>query len=535
MRKHASLQGSERIPLPGAHVIGQTNARIKLEVTLKVRRKRKLPELGTRPAAIMTRKALAAKYGASKKDIAKVSKAFGKYGLKKICANSATRTVRLRGTVAQLEAAFHTKLFDYAHKDGDYRGRVGALHTPPEVKNIVQGVFGLDDRRVAQRRRQPARAKARLTKTAFLNVWYTPGQLAAHYNFPAGDGQGQTVGLLEFGGGYFSGDLKKFCKLVGSGVPKVRAISVDGTSTLRRDGNQGEVMLDVEVIAGVCPKATIAVYFAQWTERGWITALDAAVHDKKHDPSVVSVSWGNAEDTDIWTEQAVVQINETLKEAAYLGITVCVAAGDDGSSDAVNDGLAHVDFPGSSPYVLSVGGTTIPMRGNPKVSDIVWKKGDGLRAHNGGSTGGGVSALFPRPKWQCNVRIKSVNPGSIVGRCIPDVAANADWATSPYLLVVNGKPQPNGGTSAACPLWAALIARINGKRAITKRIGYLTPALYQRAKRAKSTVGALGCIDVLSGDNTTNKIGGYSAGPGYDAASGWGTPNGERLLSALPF
>ena len=532
MRKPVKVDGSERRPLPGARVIGRTNPRAIVDVSIKVRRKQKLPELKTRPRVAMTRRALAAKYGASGKDIAKVIRVLGSYGLKKVSANAATRTVQLRGKVADLEAAFHTRLFDYAHEGGPYRGRVGAVHVPAAIQRVVEAVFGLDDRRVVRRRRR-ARSAGRLSNKALLAAWYTPDRLARRYNFPDGDGKGQTLAVLEFGGGYFPADLKQFCRRVGVAVPKVIPISVDGTSTSKHDDDAAEVMLDVEVIAGICPKARILVYFAQWTEQGWLGALDAVLQDEKHQPAVVSISWGNAEDTDIWTDQAITQINESLKEAAYLGITVCVAAGDDGSSDAVMDGLAHVDFPGSRPYALSVGGTTIPE--DTSSPDIVWKEGDGLRAHKGGSTGGGVSTVLPRPSWQKRVKVKSVNPGARFGRCVPDVAANADWTASPYLLVVNGKPQPNGGTSAASPLWAALIARLNGKRAASNRVGYLTPVLYQGARRRGSkTVGAVGCTDVTSGNNTTDKIGGYSAGPGYDAASGWGTPNGKKLLSALP-
>lgn len=359
--------------------------------------------------------------------------------------------------------------------------------------------------------------------------WYTPAELAKHYNFPSGDGAGQTVGLLEFGGGYFPDDLKMFCKLANINVPTVRPVSVDGTPTNSKDGAEGEVMLDVEVVAGVCPKSTIVVYFAHWDDQGWLGALDTAVHDSENDPGVLSISWGSAEDTNIWTHQTMEQVNETLKDAAMLGVTICVASGDDGSSDAIDDGHAHVDFPGSSPYVLSVGGTTIPSKTS---GDIVWKEGDGLRNDNGGSTGGGVSAVFSRPDWQKDITIPSVNPGGIVGRCIPDVAANADWNASPYLLVVDGRAQPNGGTSAASPLWAALIALINAKRGAGNRIGYVTPLLYQTNGNG-TTIGAAGCTDIQSGDNNTDQLGGYTAGPGYDAVSGWGTPNGAKLLAAL--
>jgi kumamolisin len=260
--------------------------------------------------------------------------------------------------------------------------------------------------------------------------------------------------------------------------------------------------------------------------------LDAAVHDQNNDPGVLSVSWGNAEDTDIWTAQAMAQVNETLQDAAQIGVTVCIAAGDDGSSDAVTDGPAHVDFPASSPYVLAVGGTTIPSKGAPP-PDIAWKEGDGLRADNGGSTGGGVSAVFPRPAWQGSIEISSVNPGAIEGRCIPDLAANADWNASPYLLVVDGQPQPNGGTSAASPLVAGLLTLINASRPQGNRVGYLTPVLYQ-AGGSGVPVGAAGCTDITSGDNITAHSGGYSAGPRYDCVSGWGTPDGKKLQELIP-
>jgi kumamolisin len=531
---HTAIRGSERRPLPGAIATGPANQHATIEVSLKLRRKAALPAVPAKPAAFMTRAQLAAGYGATQADIDGVVAAFGKFGLKEVDANKATRTVKLSGSVASMEQAFQVKLISYAHEGGSYRGRVGALQVPDKVKDIVQGVFGLDNRRVARHRRAPARDNTHARLGSVPSAWYVPSELATHYNFPAGDGQGETVGLLEFGGGYFASDLKKFCGLAGiSAPPKVTTISTDGTATDSRDGAEGEVMLDIEVIAGACPRANIAVYFAQWTEQGWITALDAAVHDDTNNPGIISISWGNAEDNDIWTVSAMNQVNETLQEAALLGMTVCVAAGDDGSSDAVTDGLAHVDFPSSSPYVLSVGGTTIPSKGG-NGPDIGWKEGDGLRADNGGSSGGGVSAVFPRPAWQNGIAIPPVNPGAMVGRCIPDIAANADWNASPYLLVVDGQSQPNGGTSAASPLMASLLTRINATRVAAgkARVGYVTPSLYQMA--GASTIGAAGCTDVTQGDNITDQTGGYSAGPGYDAVSGWGTPDGQALAAALP-
>ncbi len=531
---YTPVQGSERVALPGAIATGRSNSKAIIEVSLKLRRKQPLPPLNGRPGAWMTREALGNTYGASQADLDEVMKILGNSGLKLVDAKLATRTVRLRGPVSAMEEAFQVKLFNYSHAGGNYRGRVGPVHIPVVLKDIVQGVFGLDNRQVARRRRHPVRDNNMARLASVPSAWYVPSELASHYNFPAGDGSGQTVGLLEFGGGFFLQDLQKFCTLAKiPAPPNVIAISTDGTPTDSKDGAEGEVMLDIEVVAGICPKANIAVYFAQWGEQGWITALDAAVHDQNNNPTVLSVSWGNAEDTDIWTDQAMEQINQTLQDAAMVGMTVCVAAGDDGSSDAVSDGHAHVDFPSSSPYALAIGGTTIPAKGVTQ-PDVAWKEGDGLRADNGGSTGGGVSAKFPLPAWQGGVAVKSVNPGAKPGRIIPDLAANADWTASPYLLVVDGKPQPNGGTSAASPLVASLLTLINAGRPAANRVGYLTPVLYQSNGGNGTTVGAASCTDVQSGENVTDKIGGYTAGPGYDAVSGWGTPNGKKLASAIP-
>ena len=521
--------------MPGARALGLANPHATIEVTLKLRRIHALPDVDAFSGTQMTRDELASAHGASADDIKAVTDAFTKFGLTVVSTNAATRSVVLSGSVEAMQSAFQVKLMNYAHQTGDYRGRVGFIQVPAEVSQIVEGVFGLDDRRVARRRRQPTNGHSHVRDTASIPAaWYTPPQLAKHYNFPAGDGAGQVIGLLEFGGGFFHNDLNNFCRLAGTQVPAVKTVSVDGISTTARDGAEGEVMLDVEIVAGACPKSTIVVYFAHWSERGWVSILDAVIQDKANDPGVLSISWGAPEDTNVWSKSGIRQINEALKEAALLGITVCVASGDDGSSDADLDGHAHVDFPTSSPYVLSVGGTTIPRKGATS-PDVVWFEGTGLRDTNGGSTGGGISTVIQRPAWQSGIHLTSVNPGAISGRVVPDLSANADWNASPYLLVVDNGAQGNGGTSAASPLVASLIALINEHRSPAKRVGYVTPLLYRAPAGTASgpTVGTLGCTDVTTGNNTTAHVGGYSAAAGYDAVSGWGTPNGVKLLAAL--
>jgi kumamolisin len=531
---HAVVPGSERTHLPGAVATARADAKAVIEVSLKLRRKKPLPVTTRRPAKAMARKAFAASYGASSADIAKVVKTFRGFGLTQVGeANPATRTVRLRGAIANMERAFQVTLFDYRRVGGDYRGRVGPVYVPVGLKTIVRGVFGLDNRRAARRGRPSSPASAPAGSAAVPSSWYVPSELAQHYSFPAGDGAGQAIGLLELGGGYFPSDLQQFCTLANvPSPPTVTPVSVDGASTSAKDGDEGEVMLDTEIAAGICPKASIVVYFAPNTDAGLIDVLTNAIHDQKNDPGVLSMSWGGPEES--YTKQALNEIGEVLKDAAALGVTVCFASGDDGSSDGVTDGHAHVNFPASSPFALAVGGTTIPVKGS-SAPDIVWREGTGLNdgGANDGSTGGGVSAIFPRPAWQSQITATSVNPSALAGRCLPDISANADWTKSPYLLFVDGAKQPNGGTSAATPLVASLLTLINAQRPAGKRVGYVTPVLYGPASQGGGAIGSAGCTDVVSGNNDTAAVGGYSAGRGYDAASGWGTPLGAKLAQLL--
>jgi kumamolisin len=537
---HAIVPGSERVALPGARALGRTNSAAVINVTVKLRRRRELPPLDGKARTPMTRAALAKTYGASAADAETVAAVLSGFGLTVVSTNLATRSIVVSGPVSAMERAFDVHLFNYEHESGAYRGRVGSIFVPSSLKDIVVAVLGLDNRRAARRHRRPAGDIPRAVHPSAVPAsWYKPAELATRYEFPPGDGAGQTIGVLEFGGAYLPSDLQMFCDCCGIDMPQVKPISADGTPTSRNDSATGEVMLDIEVVAGVCPKATIVVYFAQFSVQGWIAALDAAIHDAESNPGVVSVSWGYPETYDIWTPQAMQQVNESLLEAAHLGITVCASAGDDGSSDAMSDGKAYVDFPASSPYALAVGGTTIPLK-NGQQPDIAWKEGQGVRRRNSddGSTGGGVSAIFRRPSWQQSIDIPSVNAHAIAGRIVPDISANADWVASPYLLIVDGHPEPNGGTSAATPLIASLVTLINARNmaAARERVGYAAPQLYQPAAGAapdSPPVGQLACRDVTVGDNITAQAGGYAAAPGYDAVSGWGTPLGNALATYL--
>lgn len=529
--KHVVLAGSARDMRPGARVLGVADPDEWIEITIKVRRKKPLPSLGEKPGRTLSLQELETQYGGDPADMEKVKTVLTAYGVKVLKEDALTCTICAVGRVRVLEGLFQIKLFHYADAGGNYRGRKGELRIPTELNGIVVAVLGLDNRKMIKRRPlHRRRASLDLAQRAAASrSWFFPAELAAVYAFPDGDGAGQSVGLLEFGGGFFSDDLATFCRNANVPVPVVRTVSVNNTPTDQRDGAEGEVMLDVEVVAGVCPAATIVVYFSSFDESGWVNVVDTAIHDQANPLTVISCSWGYAEDAPgAWSAGAQAAINDSLQAATLLGITVCVAAGDDGSDDEVGDGHAHVDFPSSSPFVLAVGGTTLKRSSSGAITETAWKDGDGLRKDNGGSTGGGVSAVFPRPSWQM-VSVQSINPGAIDGRVVPDVAADAS-ANTGYWTVVDGQGAVSGGTSAAAPLWAALIARLNAS--LGKPIGFLSPRLYA-AGSSGQPLGQTGCRDITSGDNETASIGGYVAGPGFDAITGWGVPVGSALLSGL--
>ena len=478
-----------------------------------------------------------ANYSASKEDADKVAEVLKRYDLKIEDVSLATRSMRVSGTVSAMEAAFHPDLGIYeSAAQGEYRDRQSDYEIPAELKEIVTAVLGFGERRVA--RRMSPMAAAKVTQALSPLV---PADLESYYDFPAGNAGGQKIGVAEFGGGFFADDLAAYCAKYGRPVPNVNPISINRPaytlsqirqlpSAERKDelDSSVEVMMDVEIVAGLCPAAEINVYFASFDQKGWVDLLNRAILDK---PVALSVSWGLAEDAPDWSAAAVAAINERLNFAAALGITVCVSSGDDGSGDEMTDGRAHVDFPGSSPFVLCVGGTM--MTGTPaNINELVWWESPGRRTKSGGGAGGGgVSTVFKRPQWQ-NVQIASLNRGSIDGRVVPDVAALAGDPL--YDLVVLGGDAPNGGTSASAPLWSALVARINAILPAAKQQRFLTPLLYQVATNGK-TLGQNACRDITSGSNASHPQPGkgYDALKGFDAVAGWGTPIGTKLANGL--
>ncbi len=305
------LRGSVRAPLPGAHAVGAANPDEPIEVTVLLRPRASKESLNIEQMAArlpqdrqhLTREKLAETRGADPQDISKIEAFADEHHLSVVEANPAERRVVLSGTVANFSRAFDVELKRYEHPQGSYRGRTGPVHIPAEIAEIVQGVFGLDNRPQAkthfQRPRQQRGLGARAAGTS-----YTPPQIADLYNFPSGlDGSGECIALIELGGGYRRRDLTTYFDNLNLPHPQVTAVSVDGGHNHPGTDDDGEVMLDIEVAAGVAPKTKIVVYFAPNNDRGFLDAVIKAIHDTRHKPSVISISWGGAESG--WTAQAM--------------------------------------------------------------------------------------------------------------------------------------------------------------------------------------------------------------------------------------
>ncbi|CAB3763313.1 S53 family peptidase [Paraburkholderia humisilvae] len=520
MGKHP-LPGSERAVAEGSQVVGRCDPAETIEAVVMLRRQQEAQfqqlvrgiESGSSGAVPISRDELEQRFGASPADIATLKAFAAQHGLNVVREDPAARTVVLSGTIAQFQSAFDVELQHYEHRSiGRYRGRTGAISVPDDLNGVVTAVLGLDNRPQARphfRIRPPFRPAR-----AEPAVSFTPLQLASLYRFPQGDGGGECIGIVELGGGYRTSDLIAYFSSLGVKAPKVVPLGVDQVGndpTGDPGGPDGEVTLDIEIAGAIAPGATLAVYFAPNSDAGFVDAVSRAVHDTTYKPSVISISWGASEST--WTEQSMQAFNDVLQSAMAIGVTICAAAGDSGSSDGVGDGQDHVDFPASSPYVLACGGTSVEVSGQSIVREVVWNDGA-----NGGATGGGVSTVFPVPAWQEGLSAAGSHGGNtpLVRRGVPDVAADASPTTG-YDVLIGGQNTVVGGTSAVAPLWAALIARINAAKG--QQAGFVNAKLYKAANV---------CNDITQGNN-----GSYAAVSGWDACTGLGSPDGAKVAAAL--
>jgi kumamolisin len=519
------LSGSEKAPL--AEASGETTAPsgARFTVSVIVRRKAPLSAAHVRGDQRLTRAQFNANHAADPAAV-KLVKAFAKeFGLTVQRGTPAPgrRTVKLTGTVANMQRAFGVSLLHKTMEGVTYRVREGSIQLPAELQGYVVAVLGLDNRPQAKPHFRvlgeldAATAQAAQGQgfarphAANGSISYTPVQVGQLYQFPKVSASGQTIGIIELGGGFRQADINAYFKSLGQKPPTVVAVPVGTGKNSPSNANSadGEVMLDIEVAGAVAPGARIAVYFAPNTDQGFVDAIAQAIHDPVNKPSVISISWGSAEVN--WTLQAMNALDAACQSATALGITITVAAGDNGSSDAVNDGKSHVDFPASSPHVLACGGTNLQANGSQIADETVWNA-----QPQGGATGGGVSNVFPLPAWQAGANVpKPAKPTR--GRGVPDVSGDADPASG-YIVRVDGKTFVIGGTSAVAPLWAGLIAVANQQNG--KSAGFIQPAIYSAKGK--------GFRDIVKGNN-----GSYSAGPSWDPCTGLGSPVAPQLIQAV--
>lgn len=410
-----------------------------------------------------------------------------------------TRRLKVRGAVAEMEAAFG---FVWMRAESGHLLGTGDARVPAELRRHLAGVVGHDPR---PRLRPHLKATGARQGQAPDEPGKTARDFATQYGFPAGDGKGQHVGLLQLGGAFAEADLKAYFDALGLPVPTIALQPVSGGDPAPTHDSRWEMTLDVEVLGAIVPAARLTVFIAPNSADGLLDLVETALKGGPDQPSVLSMSWGAAESE--WGELELQLVADAFASAAKLGVTVLVSSGDEGSTDGATDGKQHVAFPASCPWVLAVGGTQ-----QDDGKEVVWN----ALAEKKGATGGGVSDFFDLPDWQKDAGVpKSANDG-VVRRGVPDVAAHAAEAGG-YRIFVDAQWRVLGGTSAAAPLLAGLIARINASRKTP--LGFLNPVLYGAAKETFHPI-------------TQGTNGAYSATAGYSACTGLGVVDGAELSNA---
>ncbi len=455
------------------------------------------------------------------------------HGLAIVESSLAKRTVKVSGSIAQMERAFGVKLRNYVEGKSTYRGYEGAVRLPKELGSHVISVMGLENREIAR----PLLSSRQIN----IEASCTAIDIATAYRFPmANKGANQCIGIVALKGGYNPLDLAAAFGSLGVTAPAY--VSVPATHPIGYTGDLDsdiELALDMQVAGAIASAATIAVYFsdAGATAKGLLDTLGAATTDSTLNPSVLSISWGMPESAIATADLASLRL--AFQAAQQLGITVLAASGDAGSTTGSpwppgftigEDGKPHrnplenmVSHPASDPGVLACGGTSLTnVPGSSLLNERVWND-------VGGASGGGVSQRYPVPAWQQGADVAGALPvvdpegnDVVVGRGVPDVSGHADGANG-YRVMFNFAPQPPGppqgktmvigGTSCVAPLFAGLVALINEAKG--GRVGFINDVLYANPQVFR---------DITQGDN-----GGYKARVGWDACCGLGSPDGMKL------
>jgi subtilase family serine protease len=505
----------------------------------------------------------AAEFGPSPAAIGQAEAALRSAGLTPGPVSANDLVIPVTTTMGQASASLATSFERYRLPTGKIGyANTSAPRLPAAVAQVTQAVIGLSNlttarwappmRAAASRRAVAAAAATRAAATAASPAASTPtackaaaqaaknmhgwtyNQLARAYSltglYGKGDrGRGTTVALFELDA-WSAGDVASFQKCYGTSVP-VTSVSVDGGDG--GDGTApgvGEAALDIDTVIALAPKASLLVYGAPPGNYALSTVDEYTAIIDDDAAEVVSASYGLCE---AYVQAAypglVAAENTVFTQAAVEGISVLAASGDTGSEGCLrsdNSKALGVLDPAAQPFVTAVGGTQLTKLG-PAPTERVWNQA------KVGAAGGGVSRVWARPSWQKGrgviSKYSSGKPcGVTAGYCreVPDVSASAADPDG-YLIRWAGRWLAVGGTSAATPLWAALIADIDSEQSPAIHLGFLNPQLYSLPK------GTLNDITTGNSDFTRTHRGRYPATAGYDLGSGLGTPIATKLAKAL--
>jgi kumamolisin len=436
----------------------------------------------------------------------------------------ANRTLlTLSGDAKSIESAFNFHLHEYMSPEGQkFYAPNNNPQVPFEIASVMKGIVGLDNHSKWKpyRKRKEMASASSVGSRAFPSGpggGFAPKDIVKAYNLSgvSANGSNQVIALFELAG-YQASDINAYTAYFGLPAPKLTNVIVDGGSS---DGIDAEVTLDIELALALAPESEIYVYEGPNSNQGVIDTYNRIATDNI--AKQVSTSWGMGEDLE--AAQYLQAENAIFQQMAVQGQTIYAAAGDSGAYDDYQNNSSTalvVDDPASQPYVVGVGGTRLTVNPNTGAYQMesVWNNGVG-----NGAGGGGVSKVWPIPSWQKNVS----GVYSMSNRNVPDVALDADPNTG-YAIYFEGQWQIFGGTSCAAPLWAAFTACVNQSLAEAKKpsLGFANPILYAIANSGMAY--AADFHDVTTGNNLF-----YSAGPGYDNASGWGSFNGSNLFASL--
>lgn len=428
------------------------------------------------------------------------------------------------GTARLVESVFGVPLDDYRAPDGRrYYAAASAPRLPASLAPDVTGVLGLSNRDVVT----PSPVLVSSTSAQISGVaGMTPADLDTAYNLGplrgAGlDGSNQTIALAEIDT-FRQSDITAYDSTYHLNAPRVQVVRVAGGAS----GNSPEPVLDIEVIHAIAPHAAIIAYEAPSDLGSLIQMFSQIVHENR--AHILSISLGTCE---LGLDQASAQsalsaLDSTFSQADAEGMSVLVASGDSGAYGCQNDQLS-VELPASSPYVTAVGGTALFV-----TSSGGYEREAGWEGPlEGAGGGGGLSVYYSRPSWQGGPGVSNSYSNGM--REVPDVSADADPLTGYRIYFSGGNIACGGrcwtvvgGTSAAAPLWAGLVALANQSGAASgKRLGFLNPALYRLG--ASGTAGS-DFHDVTLGGNLY-----YPATPTWDFSTGWGSPDGANLVHDL--